>query len=391
MIAPTDDLVRVLANQRKPLNSSRSIQPPAAPPIDPRKGSTFLQNYASNPKAAVSAHRSKICVPVAREAAHELSINRSNTPLKRQLSVNNSAFSELSTNSSGSFRSTRPPRPTRESQFKTAYGTIKNMFFKQPRLDGTLRRCQVTPPFRAKMVNWMMEVFHKFSDRTSDRTFFRAVLVMDLFLKHFAERLLTNADVYLIGLTCIFIATKYTDVEHITLAEFAHYKVSKDLPVARIRDFEFTVLTTLGFEVYFPLVCDFIDHYLQFLLEGHSSDFSERVRYLSAVVARACALDVEFNELNFEVLSLAIILTVVRHVDCRGTAGPNSLYQGRSRISVAAVEVQRNIAANVGGKLSVVEGAVGAVRSHLESLQLRFPTLDNALKLHSKFELRLLS
>lgn len=265
------------------------------------------------------------------------------------------------------------------------------MFFKQPRVDGTLRRSQVTPPFRAKMVNWMMEVFHKFNDRSSIRTFFRAVLVMDLFLKHFTERILTNSDVYLIGLTCIFIATKYTDVEHITLTEFAHYKVSKDLPIAQIRDFEFTVLMTLGFEIYFPLICDFIDHYLQFLLEGHTSDFSERVRYFCVVVAQACALNVEFNELNFEVLSLAIILTVVKHVDCRGTVGPQSLHQGRSRISVSAIEVQRNIAANVGTKMAVVEAAVVSVKGHLESLSMRFPGLDNALKLNSKFQMRLFS
>lgn len=380
--------------RRQPFNKSISLRGgPRAPQssTDLRKHSTILQSYVANPKAAVQAHRPKISITRNEEGVRELSVNRSNTPLKRQICQNNSAFSELSTNSSTSGRSVAPPPPSRSSQYKQAYGSLRQMFFKQPKMDGTLRNCQVTPPFRTKMVNWMVEVFQKFSDKSSDRTFFRAVLIMDLFLKHYRARVLDNSDVYLIGLTCIFLASKYTDVEHITLEEFAHYKVSKDLPVAKIREFEYVILTTLGFEIYFPVVLDFLDHHYDTLLEGYSPEYSEKVRFFCLLVAKLCVMNVDFNDINFEVLSMAILLFVVRCVDCSSSAGAQSFHHSQSRISVASLEIQRKISQNLGPKLALVETVMLLVKDYVEGFRTYNPQFDNVWRYHCKYELRTFS
>lgn len=61
------------------------------------------------------------------------------------------------------------------------------------------------------MIDWMLEVFAAHNDIT----FFRAVLLLDTFLK-FSFNYQDN-DMYRIGVTCIFIASKVEDIYHISL------------------------------------------------------------------------------------------------------------------------------------------------------------------------------
>ena len=355
-----------------------------------QKQSTLLQSYLENPTESLKSQRPKISIPQNQECSFELKLSRCNTPLKKQINANNSAFSDLSTNSSTSTRSTSTPKPTRDSQYKKAYVSIKHMFLKQPKMENCLRNCQVTQPFRTKMVNWMFEVFQKFEGKTCDKTLFRAIMIMDLFFKHHRSKVLTNSDVYLTGLTSIFIASKYSDVSNITLEEFAHYKVSKDLPITRISEFEYTILTTLGFEIYFPVVPDFLDHYCQLFLDGCPSDFAERVRFFCVMVAKMCILNVEFNNINFEGFALTILLFVVKFVDCGTQVGSQSFHQSQSKISGTTKSVQGKIAGILGIKAPIIENCVLMMKAHMESFHIYYKEFDNVFRFHDKFQMRLL-
>lgn len=65
----------------------------------------------------------------------------------------------------------------------------------------------------------MIEVFGNYQNTTVDQTFFRAVGLMDLFLKktvaHYQDQ-----DLHLIGVACMFLATKIEDIYHIPLGDF---------------------------------------------------------------------------------------------------------------------------------------------------------------------------
>lgn len=362
---------------------------------NPAKQSTLLSAYADNPRSTIQSSRPKVSVSSANpstrfEGVAELTIHCSSTPLKRQINQNNSAMSDLSTHSSNSSRSTSTPRPTLTSQYRQAYKNGVHIVLKQPVMTRTLRSTAVTPAFRAKMVNWMMEVFHKFSDKSSDRTLFRAVLIMDLFFKHYKDRQLTNDDVYLVGLTCIYVASKYSDTDYITLEEFRHCKMSKDLPISRILDFEVTLLFTLGFEVSFPTLMEFLEHFWETLLEGYSPEYVEKVRFFSLQTAKTCLLNVEFNDVSLEVLSLSILLFVVKWVDCSTSAGSQSFHHSHARISVAATDVQRKVSTLAGSRQAVVDTGSLLVRQHVEGCRRTHPGLDNACRLMDKFQLRIL-
>lgn len=62
------------------------------------------------------------------------------------------------------------------------------------------------------MIDWMIEVF---ANQENDICFFRAVHLLDAFLKRSYNY--TDSDIYLIGVTCIFIASKIEDVYHMSI------------------------------------------------------------------------------------------------------------------------------------------------------------------------------
>ncbi len=72
-----------------------------------------------------------------------------------------------------------------------------------------LFRHKIIPDIRSKMVNWMCEVFYAY--KSSFQTYYIAVDIMDKYF-NYSKRKLKNKDVHLIGLTCIFIASKYEDI-----------------------------------------------------------------------------------------------------------------------------------------------------------------------------------
>jgi hypothetical protein len=62
---------------------------------------------------------------------------------------------------------------------------------------------------RMRMVDWMLEVFNVF--KSDDHTFFLAVHIMDMYLFKNTS-VVKSDDIHLLGLTCIFIASKFEDI-----------------------------------------------------------------------------------------------------------------------------------------------------------------------------------
>lgn len=67
------------------------------------------------------------------------------------------------------------------------------------------------------MIDWMIEVFasHNKEYSNNDLTFFRAVNLLDAYLR--SSYNLNESDMYLIGVTCILIASKIEDIYQISI------------------------------------------------------------------------------------------------------------------------------------------------------------------------------
>jgi hypothetical protein len=74
---------------------------------------------------------------------------------------------------------------------------------------GMFKNHKMDEKIRTKMVDWMIEVLNAY--KSDSQTLFIAVTIMDLFLQK-TTNVLENSNMHLIGVTCIYIASKYEDV-----------------------------------------------------------------------------------------------------------------------------------------------------------------------------------
>jgi hypothetical protein len=97
---------------------------------------------------------------------------------------------------------------------------IKNyggeMFTQMTKLDDKMQipyyfmeRHKVLYEIRTKMVDWMIEVIEAY--HLSSETFFQGVFIMDCFIYR-TPKIIKTQDIHELGLTCMFIATKYQDI-----------------------------------------------------------------------------------------------------------------------------------------------------------------------------------
>ena len=87
-----------------------------------------------------------------------------------------------------------------------------------------LSKHKITPSIRTKMVDWMIEVLSVFD--SSEETFFLSVNIMDLFLWK-TPNFYKSEDVHLIGVSAMFIASKFQEIYPIPLEQFVH-KIGHD-------------------------------------------------------------------------------------------------------------------------------------------------------------------
>ena len=133
--------------------------------------------------------------------------------------------------------SSRKPKTSTELELSLHGQAIKEHIFKmENKLDQTefLGKHGITSDYRAKMVDWMVEVLSTF--KCSDQTFFLAIDIMDRFFKN-SSRPLTSSDLHITGVAAMFIASKYEDVVPLMMKtmvnKIGHGKFSQDLIESR--------------------------------------------------------------------------------------------------------------------------------------------------------------
>ena len=105
------------------------------------------------------------------------------------------------------------------------------------------------------MVDWMIEVCVSF--KFSQRTYFLSVTILDKYLiaSHQAGKVLQNKDIHPLGVTAMYMASKYEDVfplhSKIVAEKIAHHAISAEQIVSNEREF----LKLFDFQL------DFVTHF----------------------------------------------------------------------------------------------------------------------------------
>ncbi|CAG9331304.1 unnamed protein product [Blepharisma stoltei] len=114
----------------------------------------------------------------------------------------------------------------------------------------------ILPEFRAKMIDWMIEVTSAF--KCHKAVFFLAVKIMDKFFK-VHQQALSSQLLHIIGVCCMFIASKFSDTRHrIRLGALREKIAHKKFTVSEILITEKLILKKLGFIVNLSTCYDFL-------------------------------------------------------------------------------------------------------------------------------------
>ena len=185
----------------------------------------------------------------------------------------------------------------------------------------SLIKHEIEEHLRTKMVDWMMEVISKFE--LNIKTFFLSVKLLDKFLQN-SQREFSSSYLLLIGVTCMFIASKLEDVGnykiYVFVKQIAHNRITPD----DIKRLEKEILITLDFDVNFVVCSDFLALMCDvYRIPDIVKNTTENILILLQLYYNtqllpsfetACALLIASKSLNFN-LSSEIILNLYSDAD----------------------------------------------------------------------------
>lgn len=166
---------------------------------------------------------------------------------------------------------------------------------------------------RTKMVDWMLEVFHSLN--SNEETIFCAVKIMDKFIWK-SEEILKSEDIHLIGIVCIYIASKTYDMVPIQMNSLIHLIGHDMFDQNCIKQMEKKIIKAINFDLMCPNTYEFI----QFILYDFYSNNKENIVALklkkmldilennSIWLAKMCNHFEKYSSLSPIILSVACII-----------------------------------------------------------------------------------
>jgi hypothetical protein len=113
------------------------------------------------------------------------------------------------------------------------------------------------------MVDWMIEVLTNF--KCDDQTFFLSVSLIDRFFKN-KQDTKEVGDLHIIGVTCMFVASKYEDIYPLKMKMVYEKIAHKKLPIEKIKGLEMEILKSINYKIAAPTSLDFLKVYLKQVL-----------------------------------------------------------------------------------------------------------------------------
>ena len=136
------------------------------------------------------------------------------------------------------------------------------------------------------MVDWMIEVLTNF--KSDDQTFFLAVSLLDRYFKG-KQEMREVTDLHIIGVTAMFIASKYEDYYPIKMKIVFEKIAHQKLKIEDIKQLELDLMQTIQYKIPAPTVLDFLKNLLLEVLgidhmgkQSLKKEEKERIRRLKS-------------------------------------------------------------------------------------------------------------
>lgn len=196
---------------------------------------------------------------------------------------------------------------TLHSKITKEYGRkiIDNLKKKQIKLNGNFENNEIKSSHRKQMVVWMEEVLTIF--KCPAETFFMSVQILDRYLEN-SKTSLKLSDLHEIGITSMFIASKYQEVEPLTLDLMIHKVAHGKITEKAIKSREINIACTLKFKFGSPTVLDFLESYFEIFSPYFVSDDKVLLKQKAIKIAKNSIVERKYA---FKMLPAELALNII--------------------------------------------------------------------------------
>lgn len=126
-------------------------------------------------------------------------------------------------------------------------------------LTNPLKSHKITTVQRTKMLDWLVEV--TFAFKCKERTYFLVAAIFDAYLR--STKGLADKDVHLIGITCLFLGSKYEDLKPLNARVISNKISHQTYDFDEIIESHSKLLVTLEFDLHKTTPYDIVQAVLQ--------------------------------------------------------------------------------------------------------------------------------
>ena len=122
---------------------------------------------------------------------------------------------------------------------------------------------KITPRMRTRMADWMIEVLSNYN--CDDLTYFESINIMDRYFKEcdLKNKILEPEDLHLIGVTSMFISSKFHDIRPLRLKAVQEKIAHGKLTCEEIKNKEDEISELLNYSFGLPTMWDFITIFIE--------------------------------------------------------------------------------------------------------------------------------
>jgi hypothetical protein len=176
-----------------------------------------------------------------------------------------------------------------------------------------MKRHKFDASVRTKMVDWMIEVLYAYN--SDPPTLFLAVEIMDNFISH-SKNILTNQDIHLTGICCIYIASKMEDIIPLRMShvktKIGHNKFSEKEIKKRekliLETVNFNVITTSTYEFIKTFIYDFNHNNREFIKSLNMSHHVDTYENICVFLSKMMCHTEEFTPFSYSLKAIACIV-----------------------------------------------------------------------------------
>jgi len=140
---------------------------------------------------------------------------------------------------------------------------IKSLLEDEQINENYLNNHKITERMRTRMVDWMIEVLSNY--HCDESTYFESINLMDRYFKQceIKKQILQPAELHLIGVTSMFIASKYQDIYPLRLKIVQDKIAHNKLTCQEIKNKEDEMMRYLNYHIGLPTMWDFITIFME--------------------------------------------------------------------------------------------------------------------------------